>query len=112
MHLIGSRSNPYPIIAAADLVAVTSKSESFCNVIAEAEILGKPVISTTFDAAYEAVKNKKVSVICDIDDFSKNISNIIENYEKHKMEKDYNLKEFYYLEKERFAKKIGDILCQ
>ena len=112
VHLVGSRNNPYPIIKNADLVAVTSFSESFCNVIAEAEILNTPVISTAFPASYEAMKNKNSGIICELGKFSENIYEMVSNYEKYKPEKDYALNNFYSFEKERFTKKIGDILCQ
>ncbi len=45
----GFVSNPYPYIRHADLICVTSESEGFSMVVAEALILGTPVLSTLVD---------------------------------------------------------------
>lgn len=45
----GFVSNPYPYIRHADLICVTSESEGFSMVVAEALILGTPVMSTLVD---------------------------------------------------------------
>nr|WP_284676620.1 glycosyltransferase [Vibrio sinus] len=44
--LLGSQTNPFPYIAQANLLAVSSSREGFSNVIVEALALGTPVVST------------------------------------------------------------------
>lgn len=46
VHLTGWLENPYPVIKAAEALVVSSDSESFSSVVAEALILGVPVVST------------------------------------------------------------------
>ena len=69
VFLLGKKDNPYPYIRAADLVAITSASETFCLVIAEAGILRTPVISTDFVAANEAKVYADEIDICALDAF-------------------------------------------
>lgn len=65
VKFIGTRSNPYPYMAKADLFVLTSEYESQPMVIMESLITGTPVISTNFDSAYELLEDKKYGVICD-----------------------------------------------
>ena len=44
--LIGRQANPWTYMARAEVIALTSRSEAFPNVIGEALALGKPVIAT------------------------------------------------------------------
>lgn len=46
VHFFGNQVNPYPYIAKADILVCPSECEAYGLVIAEAFILGKPVIST------------------------------------------------------------------
>lgn len=46
VKFLGYQANPYPMIAAAALLVLTSKFEGFGYVIVEAQALGVPVIST------------------------------------------------------------------
>lgn len=74
--LLGQIDNPYPYLYMADFAAVTSSSESFCNVIVEAGIVDTPVISTDFPAVYETVKYAKNVTICKIEEFSLTIDRL------------------------------------
>ena len=65
VHFIGTRNNPYPYMARADLYVLTSAYESQPMVIMESLISGTPVISTNFDSAYELLENKKYGRICE-----------------------------------------------
>ena len=71
--LVGSKSNPYPLMSKADLIAVTSVSESFCNVITEGKILNRQIISTAFPAVFNTMGSYSKGIICSIDDFAKKI---------------------------------------
>ena len=57
----------------ADLIAVTSVSESFCNVITEGKILNRQIISTAFPAVFNTMGSYSKGIICSIDDFAKKI---------------------------------------
>lgn len=65
IKFIGARKNPYPYIAMADALIVTSIYESQPMVILESLILGVPVLSTDFSSAKEILNGKDYAVICD-----------------------------------------------
>lgn len=54
---LGSRKNPYPYIASADLLVNTSYYEACPRVVAEAKILHIPVVCADFSSAREFVKS-------------------------------------------------------
>lgn len=74
---IGSRLNPYPYIAAADLLVNTSYYEACPRVVAEAQILHTPVICADFSSAKEFVKNGENGFIDTIDMLWKPIADMI-----------------------------------
>lgn len=53
----GTICTPYAEIKNADLLVVTSRTESFCLVVAESLALGTPVVMTDFPVAYELFKD-------------------------------------------------------
>ncbi len=55
IHLLGFRDNPYPVMKAADAFVCSSRQEGFSTVIAEAMILGTPVISTEVSGVRETL---------------------------------------------------------
>ena len=57
VKLIGSRTNPYPYIKSADILAIPSSYEACPRVVAEAHILKTPVVSADYSSASEFVKN-------------------------------------------------------
>ncbi len=78
VFLMGEVNNPYPEIKRADLVAITSSSESFCNVVAESEIIGTRVISTPFPAIYDSMRNRDTGIICPLKEFSEMILKVMD----------------------------------
>src|SRR5262249_21739130 len=44
VNYVGYLADPYPAIAAADIVLVCSRSEGFCRIAAEAMLLGRAVV--------------------------------------------------------------------
>lgn len=55
--LTGYLENPYPVLAQADLFLLSSRDESFSLVVAEAMVLGVPVMSTRCTGPVELLKN-------------------------------------------------------
>lgn len=51
----GERANPYPWFAAADIYVQTSRFEGFGLTLAEARVLGKPVVTTDFGVARDQI---------------------------------------------------------
>jgi glycosyltransferase involved in cell wall biosynthesis len=70
IDLKGFTENPYPEIAAADLLLSTSGYEGFSLVICEAMCLGTPVVSTRTSGPIEIIDNDKYGLLCDHDDES------------------------------------------
>lgn len=56
--LLGTKINPYPYLAKADIYVQTSVYEGFCISLAEARALCLPIISTKFTGAEEQLKNQ------------------------------------------------------
>lgn len=61
--LLGMKENPYPFIKKADIYVQTSTFEGFGLTIAEAKILGKPIISTNFDVVNNQIKDGENGLI-------------------------------------------------
>lgn len=76
--LLGAKNNPYPYIKNSNLIAITSISETFSYVIAEAKIIGTPIITTDFGTVKE-VMSEEYGIISSINDFPENIHKIINN---------------------------------
>lgn len=66
IKLIGMKKNPYPYIANADLFVQPSRVESFGLTIAEAMILGIPVLATETDGAKEVFEIISNGLLCKI----------------------------------------------
>lgn len=63
VRLLGFRSNPYPYMAAADLLACSSKYEGFSSFIAEGLILGKPIVTTECSGMRELLGDSEYGLI-------------------------------------------------
>ena len=64
--LWGMQPNPYPYMAAADIYVQTSRFEGFGLTIAEAKILGKPIVSTNFDVVHDQLKHEVNGLIAEM----------------------------------------------
>lgn len=64
--LIGERTNPYPYMAQCDVYVQTSSFEGYGLTIAEAKILGKPVVSTNFDVVHDQIKHGHDGLIAEM----------------------------------------------
>lgn len=65
-HLIGLRKNPYSYMSRADILVVTSEYEGRPMVIDEAQILGKPIVTTNYPTVSDAVLHEETGLICEM----------------------------------------------
>jgi len=79
LFLLGPKNNPYPYIAKANLLACTSKTESWSYVINEAKILGTPVVTLRCGSSEEVVENNVTGVIADENQIPITITKLIED---------------------------------
>ena len=80
VRFLGFQTNPYPLIASAALMVVTSKFEGFGYVIVEAQALGVPVIST--DCPFgprELLPTKNLIAVGDIEGLAILIDQAVDN---------------------------------
>ena len=85
--LTGMQTNPYPYMAACDICIQPSREEAWGLTIAEANRLGKPVISTKTVGGMKLIKNGENGMLCEINpqslaDAIINLNNDEELYEK------------------------------
>lgn len=64
--LLGLQDNPYPYMKACDMYIQTSRYEGFGMTVAEAKILGKPIISTNYSVIYNILQNNVNGLIVDM----------------------------------------------
>lgn len=84
VHLTGFDINPYKYIAKSDLLVCASFSEGFSSVVAEALILGIPVITTDCAGMKEMLGDNQYGIIVNNDEESLycGIADLISNPEK------------------------------
>ena len=84
--LTGSKTNPYCFMKAADIYVQTSRNEGYCLTIAEARILGRPVVSTNFPMVYDQIRDGWNGLIADMtpEDVADKIMMLIRNDELRK----------------------------
>lgn len=63
VKVTGFLTNPYPLIAQADLLVSSSYAEGYSNVVAEAIILGTPVVATASGGVTEILGNSRYGLI-------------------------------------------------
>jgi glycosyltransferase involved in cell wall biosynthesis len=66
VKLLGEQMNPYAFMRQADIYVQTSSFEGFGLTIAEAKILGKPVVSTNFDVVRNQLTHEKNGLIAEM----------------------------------------------
>lgn len=67
VFLIGERINPYPYMALCSVYVQTSSFEGYGLTIAEAKILGRPVVSTDFDVVHDQIVHEQNGLIAEMD---------------------------------------------
>lgn len=71
VELLGFIKNPYPYIKNADILVLSSDFEGYPLVIAEALILGKPIVSTRCTGPTEMLDDGKYGILADCGDIFK-----------------------------------------
>ena len=66
-HLLGNKMNPYPYLKNADFFIMSSESEAWPLVIAEAMILQKPIIATNTGDVSKMIKHQETGYLIDYD---------------------------------------------
>ena len=81
--LLGMRTNPYPYMSRCDVYVQTSSFEGFGLTIAEAKILGKPVVSTNFDVVHDQLKHEENGLIAEMtpESVAENIVRLLDDKE-------------------------------
>ena len=108
IKLLGAKENPYPYIKDADLLVVTSKSESYPTVINEAKILQTPVISTKYPSVSEILSEKE-GYICELENMPSILCRLINDEESSYTKIKNNLKDFE-LKNDKLVNKIYKVL--
>lgn len=65
VHLLGFLKNPFPVLKKMDLFVCSSRAEGFSLVIAEAMVLGLPVVSMNCAGPNELLDGGKYGLLCD-----------------------------------------------
>lgn len=78
---IGTFPNPYPFMKQCDVYCQTSRFEGFGLAVAEARILGKPIVTTNFDIIYDQLVDGENGLISQMNAISvaNNIERILED---------------------------------
>ena len=63
LEFMGFQSNPYPVMAGADVIVCPSRFEGFSTVVTEALILGKPVVTTPCSGMRELLGDSEFGLI-------------------------------------------------
>lgn len=97
VNLYGYKSNPYPYIKSANVFVMSSYSEGFPTVIAEAMILKTPVIMTKVSGSKELTKNGEYGVLVerDVEEICESILKILSQDNTNITDKAYeNIKKY------------------
>lgn len=100
--LLGFKPNPYPYILNSDGFVVSSRNEGYSLVLAEALVLGKPIIATRCTGPKELLNNGEYGIMAEVNDIQslkKGIKELIINDSKRD----------YYREKSLLRSKIFNI---
>ena len=63
LEFMGFQSNPYPVMAGADVIVCPSRYEGFSTAVTEALILGKPVVTTPCSGMRELLGDSEFGLI-------------------------------------------------
>ena len=105
IRIISFKKNPFNYLRKADILVLTSRYEGLPNVLLEAQVLKKYIISTNCPTGpKEILENGKLGTLIKIGDY-KTLSDVILNFKKNKVvKKKINLA---YKKIDRFDYKIN-----
>lgn len=85
--ILGKKENPYPYIKMCDMYVQPSRYEGKCIAVREAQILGKPVVITSYATAGSQLEDDVDGVIVPMDSegCAREISSLLKNDEKISM---------------------------
>ena len=83
---LGVRSNPYPYIKAATVIAQTSRYEGKSVVLDEAKILKKPILATNYNSVSDQITNGRDGYVVDMNPeaIAKGLMALLSDEEKQK----------------------------
>ena len=78
---LGTKTNPYPYVASADLYIQTSYVESQSITVIEALVLKKLIVTTDLPALREVLENGRLGVLCkpEVKAFAEKITNLLQD---------------------------------
>ncbi len=94
VKLLGYKANPYPYIKTADLYVCSSRAEGFSTTVAEAIILGTPVVTMNCSGMHEILGNSEYGIICNNSTFAlyKALKKILQNQKQYQILKAHTMK--------------------
>ena len=81
--ILGNIPNPYPVLKKCNLLVCLSASETFNYTIAEARVLGVPVLSADYEGVDEFLTDRKGGVVARLEDIPQMIGKIIRDKSFH-----------------------------
>lgn len=84
VYLMGFQSNPYAIMATADLLVCSSRAEGFSTVVTEGVILGLPVVSTDCAGMRELFGDAQCGIVTknDTDDLYRALKHVLSHVDE------------------------------
>ncbi len=112
VHLIGFYNNPYPIIKQMDIFVCPSRVEGYSTVVAEALVLGLPVITTLCAGMKELLTNGEHGVITENnrDALERGIEALISQPEKIKILREKSANRGAEISLENSVKEIEELI--
>lgn len=112
IHLLGEKTNPYKYMKKADCYICSSRFEGFSMVVAEAILLGLPVISTDISGAREMLGNSEFGLIVENseDGIYQGMKNLLSNQEMQSWIKKQALKHMDFLSEEVIYERFKEII--
>ena len=112
--LLGAKDDPFPYIKKCDIFVQPSYEESYGRTIAEALILGRPVVSTRTVGGESVLQNGKLGVLTDISaqGLATGIKSLTDDPEKYKSLVGIYTREDNEKEKDIFKNALEDIMSR
>lgn len=113
VEMTGFQSNPYPYIKASDIFCMASDFEGFSLVVAEALILGKPIVATSCVGPIELLNNGEYGILTkcgDIEGLKKELKELILSEQIRRYYSNKSLERSNIFQKESIMKEIYEVI--